>query len=351
MSTTCFDHESQSNSWSCTIVDSQFKMSVSFLEDRYETNNYAVSLSCNESKIMESGVYNYGTQPPCFNTNTTMDLVVDLFEPRRGPAWFFQVPFAKTVIVPESFLSTDLNANVTSSGTEFTGKEGAQVGDKPWVCVWGGTLLEMFIYANQESRIHKGYDAKVANLESSATGTTTTIVGDQPSTTVSGPATSDDGSYSEFGGQYGQWTFSGPTLPPPPYPRVVKVEERRLSGPPAQVPVCFQWEILEDGHRPIQDEDGNDVMIAISEHETEPSLRDTDDFLPEDSDYSKRSEKRSSRRRRRPTRTVHPRVLEKRSKGLYARDANGHWTVKERRGDTLLVGQDLSDCACLWWTL
>ncbi|KAJ2903626.1 hypothetical protein MKZ38_009569 [Zalerion maritima] len=406
-SKSCFNNTLQSNAWSCTVIFSQLMMSVNKLENNPDTNNYSVNLSCNQSLTINSNTFSYGTQPPCFNRDATMELVTDIYEPNRGPAWFFQMPYEKVVILPESFLSIDddsetvttsedtllkerFNGDGVFGADDFKRKGVANPGEKPWICKWGGTLLEVFVYANQSSNSYRGYTSMFAEgasymatatenpfanspsptsskdegsmskeeavgsvhiYESVSDEATTTITATTTVTNPIGSETTDPNASTT----YAQWNMDGPQIPPAPYPRVVKVEERRMSGPPSEIPICQQWEILESGRRAARDENGDEVIIEIGETEREPTLVNIEDLLPEET-TSADSEKKKAKRMR-----IDPSYLEKRTGGAYYVDETG--ALRERDDDDnddddddddddfVLVGQDLSDCGCLWWTL
>lgn len=392
-SKTCFNNTFQSNAWSCDIVFSQLMISLTKLNGNPPTNSYAVNLSCNQSLTINEGRFSYGTQPPCFNENHTMELVTDLYEPELGPAWFFQMPYDKIVILPESFLSLN-DASIEASeffshrekrfridsgysfseSSKFQRKGVADPGEKPWICTWGGTLLEVFIYANQDSVGYMGYTSMSAagssyfatatentfargslstatptsslNLDISNDGfiltdgveSVTTVTATTTITNPFGSETEDPNASTT----YGQWDTNGPSLPPPPYPRVVKIEERRLNGFPALIPTCQQFEIFETEARPVKDDNGNEIIIEIGETEPEPILMDVDDLIPR---YIESTVAESSKRAVRIT----PREFEHLTGGLYSIDRDGN--IRERsKDDDILVGQDLSDCGCIWWT-
>lgn len=412
-SASCFNNTLQANAWSCTVVFAQMMMSVVKLEGNPDTADYAINLSCNSSLTLGQGTYSYGTQPPCFNKNLTMNLVTDIFEPNRGPAWFFQYPYDKVVMLREEALkfddiTGDVLAHVDNDipierrgfppgggfdpfGGDFKRKSIAQPGEKPWICTWGGTLLEVFVYANQDSNCYRDYTAKVSRSTATATGIqqtpssntsptvstgtisarspgngdgddshnqdntskfdktktkkndddeeTTTV---SPTTTITNESrtgTADPGASTVFE----QWAHAGPP-PPPPYPRVVKVEERRMSGLPSRPPSCQQWEIMADGTRqPVKDSNGKDITIQIQENESGPTLSTLDDNgtnAEETGSVSRR--KRDGIKKVRMSREE----IMRRFEGVYYVDENGY--LKQR--DAQLVGNDLSNCGCLWWS-
>ncbi|KAK4111306.1 hypothetical protein N656DRAFT_697563, partial [Canariomyces notabilis] len=142
-SPTCFQDPSLSAAWNCRIVISGLYLTVSKANDEY-----SVSLNCNHSFTLLEHVYSYGTQPPLIQQPVALGLVSDKHEPNRGPAWYKMLSYNKTVILPESFLSSATNSrqkirqvNIDAGMASFKRKGVAQYGDKPWVCNWPDTYL------------------------------------------------------------------------------------------------------------------------------------------------------------------------------------------------------------------
>lgn len=171
----------------------------------------------------------YFAQPPIVSQTQVMGLVTDSQSPQMGPAWFFQVPYDKVVVLPASALTAPSNSKrQTSEGQDqssssFTQRKGTvQLGDLPWVCYWNGTLLEAFIYVNQTSSWGR---SSSSSSSYSSTPTSTSYRGES-STTYNPSAQSTSSSYSD------------PNFLPI-YPRVVKVEERRVpKGMQSITPYC-----------------------------------------------------------------------------------------------------------------
>jgi hypothetical protein len=98
------------------------------------------------------GWFAYGSQPPLLPSAQVLSLVTDSQDPTRGPAWFFEFPYDKLVILVEDAFTVpgikrdldDLDSNDGASSR----KSVAEPGDKPWFCYWNGTLLEAFIYVS-----------------------------------------------------------------------------------------------------------------------------------------------------------------------------------------------------------
>ncbi|KAK4154337.1 hypothetical protein C8A00DRAFT_14505 [Chaetomidium leptoderma] len=348
VSNTCFQNPSLSQAWSCHVVISGMHLTI----DR-DGNDYRASLDCNHSFTMLNNVYSYGEQPPLVLKPVTLDLVADKFEPSRGPAWFKMLSYNKTVILPEGWLSATGDSNsqpkrrhIASIGegvSNLKRKGIAQPGDKPWVCNWPNTFLELFIYAQQNSSYSNW--SKPISLSSSlslssteSTSAESTYTESKGSTTsppyppptdldeselhAEDPFPDDDDSIppprGEGGPYYGPTSkysqkyfpqnlgdVAEPTTPhssstssssptdastttttgtstnpfgpidtganfpplPQPYPRVIKLEERRMSTAGAPKARCTQVEIQGRGEaaRPILGHDGKPVVIDIGE--------------------------------------------------------------------------------------
>jgi hypothetical protein len=249
--------------------------------------------------------------------------------------------YNKTVIVPSHLL--DPNGSSTSQQnarrvasiagrSNFKRKGVAQPGDKPWVCNWPGTYLELFIYAQQNSSFSNWGQSISMSSASSTTPTEITspaptptpaptpVEGSNPSTESSSPAsegpqtdgtadpddkddTDDHTAKYRVPQRIARWpehssstqptpttetTTTTPTNPfgaidtdapnnnnnnfpplPQPYPRVIKLAERRIStrgAPPAR---CTQVEIQGPGEEARVVRDGNGQAVVVEIEETE----------------------------------------------------------------------------------
>ncbi|KAK8053827.1 hypothetical protein PG996_013128 [Apiospora saccharicola] len=160
---TCFNDTTQAQAWNCNIIFSQLTLTIKALDDEPATSQYAASLSYNSSLTLANSVFTYGMQPPSIQ-DVQLILVNDTNEPGRGPAWAFELPYNKTVIIPEELFPTTTAsvsaAMPTSESTDsprfkrgrkaadfsdqFKRKGVAHPGDKPWICHWGGHSLGDF---------------------------------------------------------------------------------------------------------------------------------------------------------------------------------------------------------------
>ncbi|KAI1177969.1 hypothetical protein F4777DRAFT_155360 [Nemania sp. FL0916] len=353
----CLKDTNQSRAWSCDAIMSQLTMNITRRPDSEEISAYTLDFGSKPQLTMERFVYSYGVQPPSL-TDQQLSLVNDTYELGRGAAWAFARPYDKTIILPENTLSP--SDNVSSKevrrrmmfGFDFNRKE-PKIGEKPWICEWPGTLLEVIIYAYQNSssanylspsssaatpssptpsesstggKSYNGYrrnppmgpggndhdddDDDYPRYSPTPTPTPQPTSPPSPtpppseSSTTTTPAPSSESSYSSH----------PPVIPAPPfrfYPRVIKVEERRNHNIDAPMPTCRQVEIQGDGleAQPVPDGKGGFVEIQIVEKESDDDEKVTDPYV-------------------------------------FRRHFSEHLRERDDGGSE---GNELSDCGCIWW--
>jgi hypothetical protein len=122
-------------------------------------HNNEISLAIGNTTSF-GGWYAYGAQPPLSPGPECLSLVIDSQDPERGPAWSFEEPYDKVVILPANAFSPsgnskrhvhDRDGDGHPVGSFTTRKDVVQPGDKPWFCYWNGTVLETFIYVSTKS--------------------------------------------------------------------------------------------------------------------------------------------------------------------------------------------------------
>ncbi|KAK4147527.1 uncharacterized protein C8A04DRAFT_9058 [Dichotomopilus funicola] len=346
VSNTCFEDPTLSQAWSCQLVVSGMQMSVSRHGD-----DYHAWLDSNRSYTLSEKVYAYGEQPPSIQKPLTLEVVQDRFESARGPAWFQKTLYNKTVVLPEDWLNLGDDDNSNSGAQQrrarhvtivdgdipsLARKGVAQPGEKPWICSWPNTYLELFIYPLQNSSFSNWPGSESASASSTAPDSTTTPPPPEHSTT----GTEDEANSSPSGPPPGVYTphdntdlndpdlkhkqfhtpqnyarRPNPTPAPhddyddktktssttasnthtttstgtpanplgpidtgipsaalsPPYPRVIKLAERRLPAPPPPPPPppprCTQVEIGAHGEKakPVLGPDGMPLVVEIVE--------------------------------------------------------------------------------------
>lgn len=265
-----------------------------------DQGNYDVFLITNSSLAPPDNGLSYGTQPPVIEPAMGMELVNDTFDLDRGPAWFRMLSYNKTVLVPEDLLTESSSSKVRRRGgfPPAQHKNMARVGDKPWVCYWPGTIVEVFIYAEQNSSYASQTMASTGGVTAAPTATTpwntpVTDFGAMPTPT---------GNVVEF-------------MPLASYPRVVKVKERRVHQEVS--PYCVQITINDDNTTsPVLNSDGSLLTIYIDEEEPGPVAAEAQE------DDSKRKWRR------------YMREPEATKQWLLPRDDDG----------------DMSACGCMWFS-
>lgn len=252
----CLSNTQQSAAWSCSIPMTSYTIVVTpLIGAGSELANNEVSLSLGNNTFGD--YYAFGTQPPILNQDQVLNLVTDSQEPSKGPAWFFEMPYNKIVILPEAALTppgavSKRGNGVTEEGKPsggFMRKNVAQPGDRPWFCYWNGTLLEAFIYVNLTSSAGRSASTSPASAAASITSSYGSSV---PSATPT-PSSGSSGSSQQF-------KF------PPAYPNVLKIEERRVPGPQEIPPYCVQHIIDDYGAAAVAtNSTGQPVIVYLNE--------------------------------------------------------------------------------------
>lgn len=276
--TDCIQNSAQLNAWSCQVPPIPISINVATNET---TNSHTAILTAGQN----INSWNYGTQPPIVNVTKKLDLVIDVENPSYGPAWFFQVPYNKLIVLHENELSMSTTstgkrqASFNPSGGNLNRNSAAQPGDQPWFCYWNGTLLETFIYANQTSAA----GAQEASASSAYASSTTT----SPSSSANNAAYASSTETETYASptpesrRRRQAAGSYPSAPPQMsglpsfqagYPKIVKIEERRIpEGALTVAPNCVQMTINSDGSpSPLLNSSGLPIQIVLNE--TDPSL-------------------------------------------------------------------------------
>ena len=239
----CLVNTAQSSAWSCAVPMTSYMITITEIEGATSNlDNNEINLTQGNNTF--GGYYSYGSQPPLLTQTEVLNLATDSQDPTRGPAWFFEIPYNKVVIVEESQLPVspgtkrdvfERDPQQSNSVSDFTSdrKNVAMPGDKPWFCYWNGTLLEAFIYVN----LNSSASTQASAVSSTSSPTGTSQPGDsynkaQSSTTTYGSSMPTNLVQSSSS------SSSGPSLPPGPlaYPKVLKLEERRVPMADQSVP-------------------------------------------------------------------------------------------------------------------
>lgn len=296
----CLINSAQSNTWSCSVPMTPGPLQIATTSSQEGTTpltNNQINLNFGNNSGNALYSWAYGAQAPVLPSPQGMKLVTDSDEPEKGPAWWFQLPYNKLVILRETDLVASTtkrdvaergwsgggdgggggsgNGNGNGNGPgDFQRKGVAQPGEKPWFCYWNGTLLEAFIYVNQTSAA--GSQASAASASSLATSSSAAPSNSQSATgtyTSSVPTSNVQSQGSSYSGS------SAPPNFPPAYPRVVKLEERRIPKGPSVSPYCVQHIVQSDGSA-IPFMNSTNLPVTVYLNETMPTSvtrRDYDD--------------------------------------------------------------------------
>ncbi|KAI9850291.1 MAG: hypothetical protein M1838_005933 [Thelocarpon superellum] len=242
-SATCQTDPNQVGAWAC-----EMPLGMSIMEIQISPGSSNIShLVQLLGSPTPPGPPRYGMQPPTVSVPQPLGEMTDLDDKARGPSFVFQVPYTKMVILKNESFGTGPAANKRAfeealeleergyyplpppgAGPPMSNSpllsairhDVAQPGDQPWYCYWNDTILQGFIYVTQDS----------STVNRRAAATTTAASGAAPSTTPATPNSSP--SQSSLA----------------PYPKVVKIEDRRAQDPAFTVqPYCTQMQVLEDG--------------------------------------------------------------------------------------------------------
>ncbi|KAH0601770.1 hypothetical protein MHUMG1_00649 [Metarhizium humberi] len=247
----CIKNFEQNAAWNCDMPFRWYSMNVTELAGAADVSNYAMKFRPFDPKASK---FIYGTQPPNVPDFEPMRLVKDTEEVNRGPAWFLEVKYNKTVMVREDQLALPSPSGPQRRWNQMKGpfpgldnprfsRKGlaATEGDKPWICTWPNVTLQVFVYPNQTFTPPK---------------TTST-----PSSISSMP--------SPFSPAAPTPTPDEPPLPKfkEPYPKLVKFVERRSYNNGDYAPAtCTQYRITSDGQdkEPVI-ENGMPVAFIVEE--------------------------------------------------------------------------------------
>lgn len=256
--------------------------------------------------------YAWGGRTPAIPEHEKLRLVRDPFEPGLGPAWWVRMAYNKTVVLPGDRISRsgaasdharrdfypDADSESDEEETDGEGEEGqdaeddfdgderdddkpgkpsqvpgAKEGDKPWICTWPDTILEVFVYPRQNNT-YSSHSSAVSfsgfpyfpTPTDSPTFSDGNFDGGTKLTEAFGTAAA--GSSNPTGGKSGSgWSKQKYPPLPPPYPKIIRVSERRMVGLPDALAYCEKVEIIDGGkdHRPVVDAKGRAIRVPIPE--------------------------------------------------------------------------------------
>ena len=275
----CLTQANQYSAWSCKLTFAPLILTI----NNTLTNDGPRQLaSMNTGASVPDGAILYGLQSPDLSLQP-MQLVLDLDYKAYGPAYHFVARYDKLVILRPDELSASSGLRKRQDDKNFRQRFQVRPGDYPWYCYWNQTYVEGYIYVDDNSTAASftafptqppsgspsaSYDVAgfLATASPSVPGSPFSATG-LPSTSVPIPAATP-ASAARRDAQ------SDASAPPriPPYPRIVKIEERRVSG--STQPYCQQMVLLDNG-KIAPATNGNDGPMKIPLQEVDPTYDDT----------------------------------------------------------------------------
>ncbi|KAF1978382.1 hypothetical protein BU23DRAFT_449886 [Bimuria novae-zelandiae CBS 107.79] len=244
--------------WSCKMSFAPLQVVVNSTSEGYQASLQAW--------VAPDGSIQYGLQAPVVPP-APLQLVTDLDYKGYGPAWHFSSRYDKVVVLQrdEFIAGQGLRKRTDPS---FRYRFQVQPGDNPWYCVWNSTYIEGYIYVTDNSTaatmtnttpIPDASEEPFASLMT-ATPTLPISTPEFPSTT---PPPTRRTLYHRQDGPNFRFPY--------PYPRIVKIEERRLPGAPQ--PYCQKMQLLDNGQiAPASDSNGGSVLVYLQE--SDPHMSD-----------------------------------------------------------------------------
>jgi hypothetical protein len=278
----CLVTADQLPAWSCKMTFAPLVFTIQRSSSSNPSNPPAAMV---RGLTKPDGGIQYGVQAPNL-PDMDMQLVVDTDYQAYGPAYHFSARYDKLVVLNSDELTAGASSSTPDAQPNFRHRFQVQPGDEPWFCYWNGTYIEGYVYVMDNSTAasfssfptgwpSNPYDSSVP-VDSLGPSTVFTPA----SSTVSGGTPTPTRARRRRGdGDY-------PRLSP--YPRIVKIEERRL---PESTPAYCQKMRLYDTGIVLPVTDNNEQPIIIALQENDPSF---DAFLQADAAPSSSSSSSAS---------------------------------------------------------
>ncbi|KAJ4377647.1 hypothetical protein N0V83_000475 [Neocucurbitaria cava] len=276
----CLTQANQYSAWSCKMTFAPLVITINNSSDSDGPQQFA---SMMEGPAIPDGSILYGLQTPKLDSKQ-MQLVLDLDYRAYGPAYHFATRYDKLVILRPEEMSLTTGSSTPAKRQDdkgFRQRFEVRPGDYPWYCFWNSTYIEGYIYSEDNSTAASftafptiattsspsatSVDSAAVGVATSASATSTAGVNTTPTqpaqvTASASPVARRDAS-----------TDAAAPSRMAPYPRIIKIEERRLPNSPQ--PYCQQMVLLDNGSiTPAPN--GNDSPVRIWLQEQDPSYEE-----------------------------------------------------------------------------
>ncbi|KAF2733098.1 hypothetical protein EJ04DRAFT_439784 [Polyplosphaeria fusca] len=269
----CLTQANQYAAWSCKMSFAPLVLTINDTAANNDGNSTIISI---QGIPKPDSPVQYGIQAPALPMQG-MRIVADLDYVAYGPAYHFQTLYDKVVVLNYDDFAAGSGLRVRDKtsrkrdGDKPQYRQRFQVlpGDTPWFCYWNQTFIEGYIYAKDNSSAATRTDWPSAWYTNTYTSTPV-------ASSVPAAATGYDGSPATT-------APAGSPVPTPlarrgdsdyphysAYPRIVKIEERRLPGAPQ--PFCVKKRLLDNGI--MVEEQNNGKTISVPLQELDPTIED-----------------------------------------------------------------------------
>jgi hypothetical protein len=257
----CLTQGNQYSAWSCKMSFAPLVLTV--------TNSDPPTADIKPFTAPD-GAIQYGLQPPSVD-NESMQLVTDLDFKGYGPAWHFSAKYDKIVVLTPDEFAAGQSLRKREGERPFRHRFQVQPGDTPWVCIWNETYIEGYIYVqdNSTAATMTGSIPTPNPTDPFASMQSPEVTGTLEGTVLPSPVQKRQNNNDN----------SSPSFPRlPPYPRIVKIEERRIPGAPQ--PLCQKMQLLENGQLALASSENGPVTVRLQEED--PGMDAWSDTAPPD---------------------------------------------------------------------
>ena len=149
----CLTTANQVSAWSCSVPPIPIQMTVC-----PQNSSMPQALASLDPIQGSQGAYQYGVQPPSLPMQP-LSLVMDQDQPTSfGPAYHFQTSYNKVVILSTNDFAAGMGLRRRGGfGPPGSGGPGSrfqvQPGDAFWYCSWNETMIEGYIYVQDNSSL------------------------------------------------------------------------------------------------------------------------------------------------------------------------------------------------------
>ncbi|KAF2473196.1 uncharacterized protein BDR25DRAFT_129549 [Lindgomyces ingoldianus] len=282
----CLPMANQLSAWSCKMTFVPLLLNMSYLppSPTVSSGTQPQPVATMQPYTKPDGGIQWGVQPPSIPSQA-LSLVMDNDYKAYGPAYHFQTRYDKIVVLSPEEFSAGASLRKRNQGPKggdgdnkapFRHRFQVMPGETPWYCVWNQTFIEMYIYVTDNSTaatftafpsVWPSNNPFQSSIPTEATSTPTSLGGSAAPSTTFGSVTAPNTPSPTPLHRRGDSDY--PHLLP--YPRIVKIEERRLPGAPQ--PYCQKMRLLDNG-AVVPEMNGSGAPIKVLIQEDDPSLEE-----------------------------------------------------------------------------